>query len=61
MSPIHDPGGKPSLGRVVILIAVLAMIVGTIIHNADLTKVGAELLTTFLGWEARKHHADSSK
>lgn len=61
MTPVHDPDGKVSIARTVILMSVIACIAGAALHNEDLTEVGKYLLTSFLGWEARKHHADPTK
>ena len=50
-----DPDGKPSLGRLMIMISILVIVTGAYVGNDQLLDVGKYVLTTFLGWEARKY------
>lgn len=53
-TPVHDPDGKVSMGRTLILLAVAILTTGALYGNLELRRVGEELLALGIGWEGGK-------
>jgi len=51
---LHDPDGKKSFGRGMILLGVAAMFAAALLSSKELQRAAELVFTTFMGWEARK-------